>query len=97
MISIKLWINILNNTNDVYTNKTFTYYSNNKFDFEEDTYDKKLNRFETKLNEIKDTFLKRDKNYITTDNDLLRRMKERKIINIISIFKMIITSVDIIL
>ena len=60
----KILDNTLNNTNEVFTNKTFTYNSKNKYDFDEDTYDKKLNRFETKLNEIKNTFLKRDKNYI---------------------------------
>ena len=74
----KIIDNTLNNTNDAYTNKTFTYNSKNKFDFEEDTYDKKLNRFETKLNEIKNTFLKKDKNYITTGNNLLSTNERKK-------------------
>ena len=74
----KILDNTLNNTNEIYTNKTFTYNSKNKFDFDEDTYDKKFNIFEIKLNEIKNTFLKRDKDYITTGNNLLSTNKRKR-------------------
>ena len=69
-----------NNTQDINTNKTFTYNSKNKFEYEEDTYDKKLDRFANKLNEIKNTFLKRDINLKSTDNNLLST-KERNSFN----------------
>ena len=52
-----------NNDNN-YNNKTFSYNTYNNFD--DDTYEKKLNRFESKLNEIKNSFLKNDKTIITT-------------------------------
>ena len=69
-----------NNTQDINTNKTFTYNSKNKFEYEDETYDKKLDRFANKLNEIKNTFLKRDINLKSTDNNLLST-KERNSFN----------------
>jgi len=54
----------INNDNNL-NNKTFSYntYNNN---YDDDTYEKKLNKFENKLNEIKNSFLKNDKTIITT-------------------------------
>jgi len=53
----------INNDNNI-NNKTFSYNTYNNYD--DDTYEKKLNRFENKLNEIKNTFLKNDKTIIST-------------------------------
>ena len=69
---------INNNSNN---NKTFTYHSKNKFDYEDDTYTKKLDQFANKLNEIKNTFLKKDKNYITTGNNNLLSSREKNSYN----------------
>ena len=57
-----------NNDNNL-NNKTFSYNTYNKNDYEDDSYEKRLDRFENKLNEIKNTFLRVDKNITTISNN----------------------------
>ena len=57
-----------NNDNNI-NNKTFSYNTYNKNDYEDDSYEKRLDRFENKLNEIKNTFLRVDKNITTISNN----------------------------
>ena len=61
------------NNEEIYNNKTFSYNTKNKND-KEDAYD----RFENKLNEIKNTFLKKDKNITITNNNLYSTKERNK-------------------
>ena len=69
------YTNVNNNNNDdsYKNNKTFNYGSNrnNFINNNDDTYDNKLDKFEKKLNEIKNTFLIRDKHLNINSNDLI--------------------------
>ena len=62
-----------NNNEEIYNNKTFSYNTKDKND-KEDAFD----RFESKLNEIKNTFLKKDKNITITNNNLYSTKERNK-------------------
>jgi len=62
-----------NSNEEIYNNKTFSYNTKNKNDKEE-----AFDRFESKLNEIKNTFLKKDKNITITNNNLYSTKERNK-------------------
>ena len=65
----KIFKDTLSNTPDSFSNKTFIYNPKNKFDYNEDSYEGKLNNFQIKLNQIKNTYLKKDNNYSCQENN----------------------------